>query len=100
MVIRSSKEFVITTMFFVVACLFLVTRLPMVTVFETTRYLDYTGDVGVKTWQLLKVSLSTAALLLVINHSTNFVIYMIFFKEFRDKFVAMVTVNKTTMTWH
>ena len=94
MVIRSSKEFVITTMLFVVACLFLVTRLPIVIVFEITRYFDYTGDVDVKPWQLLKASLSSAALLLVINHSTNFVIYMIFFKEFRDKFVAMVTCKQ------
>ena len=94
MVIRSSKEFVITTMLFVVACLFLVTRLPMVIVFEIARYFDYTGDVDVKTWQLLKVSLSTSALLLVINHSANFVIYMIFFKEFRDKFVPMVTCKQ------
>ena len=91
MVIRSSKEFVITTMLFAVACLFLVTRLPIVIVFEASRYLDTTENFDLKSWQLVAVSWNSAIVLLVINHSANFVIYIIFFKEFRNKFIAIVT---------
>ena len=89
-VIQRSKEFVITTMLFAIACLFLVTRLPIVVVFEAKRYLELQDNVDVKTWQLVMASWYTVVLLLVINHSTNFVIYIIFFKEFKDTFVAMV----------
>ena len=90
-VIQSSKEFVITTMLFAVACLFLVTRLPVIIVFESQRYLESTNNLDIKSWQLVEAAWPIAILLLVINHSTNFVIYVIFFKEFRDKLVAMVT---------
>ena len=93
-VIQRSKEFVITTMLFAVACLFLVTRLPIVIVFEASRYLETTDNFDLKSWQLFWVVWNTAVLLLVINHSTNFVIYMIFFKEFRDKFIAIVTCKR------
>ena len=41
-VIQSNKEYVITTMLFAVVCLFLVTRLPMVVVYETARYIQST----------------------------------------------------------
>ena len=92
-VIQGNKEFVITTMLFAVACLFIVTRLPVVIVLETIRYLA-SADVDLKTVQLIDTAWSTCVLLLVINHSTNFILYMIFFKEFRDKFVAMVTCKQ------
>ena len=92
-VIQRSKEFVITTMLFAIACLFLVTRLPIVIVYEVSRYLEIDNFDDTR-WQFFGISWYTGILLLVINYSTNFVIYMIFFKEFRDKCFAIVTCKR------
>ena len=90
-VIQSNKEYVITTMLFAVACLFVATRLPLIVIYETLPYLN---NIYLETFTRIYLTSSVAILLLVINHSMNFVIYVIFFKEFRDKLVAMVTCKQ------
>ena len=67
-VVQRSKEYVITTMLFAVACLFLVTRLPIVVVFEVARFYDSTVNIDVRTLQLIEISASSAILLLVIHN--------------------------------
>ena len=94
--IRSNREFVITTMLFAIACLFLATRLPMVVVFQVSVYFSTNGrQVGIKTLQLINAAYYSAQLLLVINHSVNFVIYIVFFQEFRTQFVSFFTCGKS-----
>ena len=92
--IRSNREFVITTMLFAIACLFLATRLPVVIVYQVSLYYK-TKPVDIKSLQLLNAAYYSTILLLVINHSTNFVIYIVFFKEFRTQFVSFVTCGKS-----
>ena len=92
--IRSNKEFVITTMLFAIACLFLATRLPVVVVYQIALHYS-TKQVDIKFLQLLNAAYYSAILLLVINHSMNFVIYIVFFQEFRTQFVSFFTGVKS-----
>ena len=83
LVLRSNKEVVITSMLFAIACLFLATRLPITVIYEVGRYLDLAKNS--ENFQLYYTVWPVSVILLVINYSVNFVIYVIFFKEFRDK---------------
>ena len=59
--IRSNREFVITTMLFAIACLFLATRLPMVVVYQVSVYFTTNGrQISIQTLQLLSTAYYSA----------------------------------------
>ena len=91
---QGSKEFIITSMLFAIACLFIATRLPIVLLFESARYLYFTGQFNLEVITIGAIAWPPSVLLLLINHSVNFVIYVIFFKEFRDRFVSIMLCKK------
>ena len=88
-----NKEFMITAMLFNVACLFLVTKIPIVIVSEIGKNIQ-PEDFDVEIFRHLLVAWIIGTLLQVISHSTNLIIYVIFFKEFKDTFVDFCT-NRT-----
>ena len=80
---KTDKEFKITLMLFLVACLFIFTKLPEIIIVQII--IQYTGNQSrdqryadaLTTWPVTNV-------LLILNHSVNSVIYVIFFKTFRE----------------
>ncbi len=81
-----SKEFTITLMLFIIACTDLVSRLFQMAVwhvrnyYQTRRWLtNETYINGTIIWPITNV-------LIVIKHSLNFFIYMVFFEKFRQTF--------------
>ena len=86
-----NKEFMITAMLFTVACLFLVTKIPIVIVSEIGKNIQPEDYSDFEIFRHLLVALVIGTLLRVISNSTNLIIYVIFFKEFRDTFVDFCT---------
>ena len=82
---HSNREFMITAMLFTVSCTFLVTRIPIVLIHEIGKYLQVNGKLNAQIARHLLIGYAIGSLLQVICHSSNFLIYIVFFKEFRDK---------------
>ena len=84
---HSQKEFQITIMLLVVACLFIILRLPKLIILNIAR----------RSRSLEMISWSNFTNVLVaINHSINFVIYFIFLKPFRDACVNCLYLKRRT----
>ena len=86
---QSNKEFQISLMLFAVAFLFTILRIPRLSMYQIRLYYSSKGLFNnthfidaLKYWPIAK-------LLVVVNHSINFVIYMIFIQNFRQAFVKM-----------
>ena len=90
---KDNKEIMITIMLFTVTILFLRTRIFSVVLYEIPQFYP---DRSFKTTKNLLIAWSFAIVSAVLNHSVNFVIYMIFFKEFRDTFLRFLPCNKFT----
>ena len=85
---RNNNELRITLMLCTVAILFIVARFPMFTCYEIIIYYQNKLQFTNATYLNAQIAYPIAALILTINHSINFIIYMIFFIEFRNKFVS------------
>ena len=83
----STKEFGITVMLVTVATLFMILRAPEMISFHTINYFityNISGPVldnAVTVYQLFVI-------LVTVNHSINFIVYMIFLKQFRNTFLS------------
>ena len=93
---KPDKEFRITFMLFLVACLFIFTKLPEIVVvqiiiqYAENKPRDQRYANALITWPVTNV-------LLILNHSVNFIIYVIFFKTFRDTcFICKYKANIKT----
>ena len=77
---QTRKEFQITVMLVTVTSLFIVLRFPGLILFllETLEI-----DIKAGNWQVL------LAMLIVVNHSVNFFIYLIFLESLRKTFIEM-----------
>ena len=86
--VQSQKEFRISLMLFIVACLFIVTRFPGIIIFEIRQYyLSKNTFQNNKVFSDIAVVYPISEFLTVINHSVNFVIYIVFLRKFREIFV-------------
>ena len=79
---RSDQESKITVMLFIVACLFILTKIPEIVIVQiiisyTGKSVDQHNINAMAAWPVTNV-------LLIINHSVNFVIYVVFFKKFKE----------------
>ena len=84
---ESTKEFGITVMLVTVATLFLILRIPEMILFQMMNYIErnyLTGSVADNVFAVYPLFLP----LVTINHSINFIIYLIFLKKFRDTFFS------------
>ncbi len=87
---NNNKEFTITAMLFLVACLYLVSKI----FFVVTWYVKTYPDRNSPHFRHASVGYSYARLLIFINHSMNSLVYIIFFKAFREAFVAILCFNR------
>ena len=84
-VTQSTKEIDISIMLVTVATLFLILRIPEMILYQLINYL---GDNNVfMAWQM-------STIFVELNHSLNFIIYMIFVKKFRDTFFSFLIYIK------
>ena len=90
----SDKEFRITLMLFLVACLFIFTKLPEIVVVQIIiQYAD--NQPRDQSYANALIAWPVTNVLLILNHSVNFVIYVIFFKTFRN--TSLICKSKTNM---
>ncbi len=89
----NSKEFTITLMLFLVASLFLVSKFVQVTVWYIRNY-SYRDSI---LFQHAAIAFNFARLLVIINHSANSVIYIIFFENFRKALLALLCCRSQSM---
>ena len=86
--VQSQKEFRISLMLFIVACLFIVTRCPGISMFEIRQYyLSKDKFQNNEVFSDIAVAYPISEFLTVINHSVNFVIYIVFLRKFRETFL-------------
>ena len=90
---KDNKEIMTTVMLFTVTILFLITRIFSVVLYEIPTFYP---DRSFKTTKNLLIAWSFAVVSVVLNHSVNFAIYIIFFKEFRDTFLGFLYRNNVT----
>ena len=84
--VPESKEIKITLMIFIVASVFILTRLPTFILYEMTKYY-FSRKMYFNKHYLNSLAASPISyVLIVINHSINFIIYMCFLKKFREGF--------------
>ena len=93
---RNNNELRITLMLCTVAISFIVARFPMFTCYEIMFYYQNKLQFNNAAYLNAQIAYPIAALILTINHSINFIIYLIFFKEFRNKFVKCFRPCKPT----
>ena len=84
---QSDKEFRMGVMVFIVACAFILLHIPTAISHEVFIYLA-SKDTSSQSIQESLIAYPISSFLRLINHSINFVIYMIFFKQFRDTFFS------------
>ncbi len=82
---ESNKEFTITLMLFLVASLFLFTKVAQV----ITWYLVSNYDRNTLDFQYASVGYYYARILTLLNHSVNSVVYIVFMKAFRNAFLSL-----------
>ena len=80
---NSDQEFQITLMLFTVACLFIFTRIPEAVTFQVAMHC-FANRIDSLMCHNMEVFWPLSTLLVLVNHSVNFFIYMYFFKSFRD----------------
>ena len=96
---ESTKEFNITVMLVTVATLFLILRTPEIILFQTVNYFikkqpDWScvrqccNSISILYNICNSKSLHQFSRLYDINHSINFLVYMIFFRQFRNTFLS------------
>ena len=94
---RNNNELRITLMLCTVAILFIVARFPMFICYEIIIHYQNKLQFNA-TYLNAQIAYPVAALILTINHSINFIIYLIFFKEFRNTFLQCFKPYKSTKT--
>ena len=90
----SGKEFQITLMLVIVATLFLILRIPEMIVFQIVYFFS-TLNMMNPTLNNLYAVYPIFVILLVLNHSINFFIYMAFLKNFRHTFKVLCKFKKS-----
>ncbi len=88
----NNKEFTITLMLFLVSCLFLVSKTFAIITWQMMQNFGRNSAY----FQHASVAYFYARLLLLINHSMNSFVYVIFFHEFRKAFAAMLCFKYKT----
>ena len=81
---NSGKEFQVSLMLFIVACIFIATRFPETILNTFTSYLAQKQKFDNPNFINAAIVRPIIDLLVLINHSINFVIYFIFLKPFRE----------------
>ena len=79
---NSQKEFQITVMLLTVTCLFIILRFPEM-IFAQISLVYPEIYIKVESWSMIFI------LLILINHSINFFVYLIFLESFRKTFLTM-----------
>ena len=90
---ESTKEFAITVMLVTVATLFLILRIPEMILFQIWNYF-MTNNMAGPVADNVFVAWPLSSIFITVNHSINFIIYMIFLKEFRNTFFSFFIFMK------
>ncbi len=90
---NDSKEFIISLMLFLVACMFLASKVVQVTIWLVREYSHQNS----LQFQHAFVAMHYAKLLMILNHSANSLIYIIFFPKFREAFLSLLCLNRTAL---
>ena len=93
---QSNKEFQISLMLFIVAVPFTILRFPRLASFLIRYFYGSKRQFKNKLFINTVIAWPITNLLLVINHSINFVIYVTFLKSFRDQLRALMQCDKST----
>ena len=93
---RNNNELRITLMLCIVAISFIVARFPMFTCYEIMFYYQNKLQFNNAAYLNAQITYPIAELILTIKHSINFIIYLIFFKEFRNTFIRCFIPCKST----
>ena len=93
---QSNKEFQISLMLFIVAVLFTVLRFPRLTSFLIRYFYGSKRQFNNTVFIDTVIAWPITNLLLVINHSLNFVVYVTFLKSFRDQLWALIKFPTNT----
>ena len=94
---NSDQEFQITLMLFTVACLFIFTRIPEAVTFQVAMHC-FANRVDSSMCRKMEVFWPLSTLLVLVNHSANFFIYMYFFKSFRDCICKLYKTKKSAVS--
>ena len=94
---ESTKVFGITVMLVIVATLFLILRIPEAILFQMMNYFMTNNMAGPVVDNVLAVWILSVTFL-ALNHSINFIIYIIFLKKFRDTFFSFFIFVKISAT--
>ncbi len=87
---NNNKEFTITAMLFLVACLYLVSKIFVIVTWFVKTYSNRNSI----HFQHASFGYSYARLLIFVYHSMNSLVYIVFFKAFRQAFVAILCFNR------
>ncbi len=85
---QSRREKKITFMLFLVACLFILTRIPENIIYNILDYYETRQLYNNKVYKSLVMAYPLVLFLYTCNHSFNFVIYIFFFKQFRRTLIC------------
>ncbi len=91
---NETKEFVISLMLFLVACMFLASKIIQVTIWYIREY----SHKNSLQFQHASVAMQYARLLIILNHSANSLIYIVFFQKFRKAFLGLLCFKPTRLT--
>ena len=90
---ESTNEFSITVMLVTVATLFLILRIPEMILFQMMSYFISNNMAGPVVGNVF-VAWPLSVTFVIVNHSINFIIYIIFLRKFRDTFFSFFTFIK------
>ena len=94
--VPGNKEIKISLMIFIVAIVFILTRFPPFVLYEMNKFFISNQMYSNKHYLNTNAAWSISNVLIVINHSINFVIYMYFFEKFREGFTTCFSRKENT----
>lgn len=84
--VNKNKEFLITLMLFLVACMFLISKIFQITVWYLRSYLPRDSS----HFQHASIAMPFARILIIPNHSLNSLVYIFFLKKFREAMLCLI----------
>ena len=85
---ESTREFGITVMLVSAATLFLMLRIPEMILFQMMKYFT-SNNMARHVIGNVMIVYPLFLILVTINHALNFIVYIIFFRQFRNTFIFL-----------
>ena len=95
--VTGNKEIKITLMIFIVATVFILTRLPPFVLYEMQKYFFSKRMYFNKHYLNIVAASPLCYALIIVNHSINFIVYMCFLEHFRDGFRKCFSRKQNTV---